>query len=207
MGNQPTATRRVTFEREQAGVIAISDSVAKRLRSGEAPSHSKQHGEPSHSQAPETSSSSGKTKNDTTTRTAASSSGMQSDGMVWNTDQPSGEQRGFIAQGLMQERMQGDYNQMLRQLEDDWQERYKRLETDSEHVRKTSGEELHRSLKNVESMFATKSQNVISSDLQQAVMECYKQNTTRTLNCSQEADAFIRGVETFKTNFLGKQMS
>ncbi|OQV16006.1 hypothetical protein BV898_09926 [Hypsibius exemplaris] len=193
MGNQQ-ATRRVSFEREQTGLIAISDSVAQRLRNADGGGKSGARTEQ------KSSSSSASSREDFSKESLSGSSS--------HSHQPPPEAAySFHHSSQPSPTQLEEQSKALAQLEEQWQERYKRLEGDTERIKLTSAEEFNKAVKNVETLFESKAYTVGSPDLQKAVMDCYKENTTRSLKCTKEADAFIKSIEDYKLAFLSKQIA
>ncbi|KAL4225981.1 Chchd3p [Mactra antiquata] len=86
---------------------------------------------------------------------------------------------------------------MRKQIENEYRQRFT---NQSDESRKISAQEFSRAVQEVESKFLKQSSGPVCEDLLQSVYQCYQNNKSEPLRCSQQVRAFTDAVEKARQN-------
>ncbi|XP_022098866.1 MICOS complex subunit MIC19-like [Acanthaster planci] len=98
-----------------------------------------------------------------------------------------------------------EWKERLYRSEELWQERLTEAERKNAALLQLSSEKFQQAAEEVEAKFIKHQCVPICQNLQGEVLKCYAANPRRTLNCSQEVNAFNKCVDRSRTSILTKK--
>lgn len=183
MGNAPTSRRVTVVNDDVVGVVQVSESVIRRLKTGGDPEKTAE------------------------SKPSPKESTPSSDASTVTLSPPP--PAGFVPFSPLEPysttlEQRQKYHEEFKKAERSWQKRIKELESQNRQLFDTANEKFAATLLEIETNHMKNSYEPVCPDKQQTVLKCYKENSKYPLNCSREVDEFMQCVDKVRMTALTK---